>query len=532
MQVFNQPRAIEYSIAAQVCFQALQTRIFMSLLLGIDIGTSGTKVIAIDEKGALVATASRQYALSTPKPLWAEQNPLDWWDATSACCREIVQQVGAENISGIGLSGQMHGLVMLDENGANLRPAILWCDGRTQQQCDYITQTVGKDVLVEETCNPVLAGFTAPKIIWVRDNEPHLYERAQMFLLPKDYVRFRLSGTFATEVSDASGTSLLNVPNRRWSDRVLDALQIDRAKLPRVYESHEVSATVSQTGSEATGLRVGTPIVGGGGDQAAGAVGNGIVQSGVISVALGTSGVVFAFADTPSVDPALRVHTFCHAVPNKWHIMGVMLSAGGSLRWFRDTLGRPEKRVAELMQVDPYELIAREAATVAPGSEGLIFLPYLSGERTPHPDPLARGAWVGLTLRHTKAHMARAVMEGVAFGLRDSLEIMRSLNVSIGNVRVNGGGARSDVWRQIQADVFDFPLSTIGVDEGPALGAALLAGVGAGVYDSIEEACSHVVKVVGSTPVIRENAEAYARYYEIYRGLYPALKDSFAALGN
>ncbi len=504
----------------------------MSFLLGIDIGTSGTKVIAIDEKGHLAATASREYELSTPKPLWAEQNPRDWWTATAQCCQEIVAKIGADDIIGVGLSGQMHGMVALDANGEVLRPAILWCDGRTQTQCDYITQTVGKDVLVKETCNPVLTGFTAPKIIWMRDNEPELYERAQMFLLPKDYVRFMLSGEFATEVSDASGTSLLNVPNRQWSDRVLDALQISKDKLPRVYESHEVSSTISQVGSAATGLRVGTKIVGGGGDQAAGAVGNGIVQSGVISVATGTSGVVFAFADSPSVDPQLRVHTFCHAVPNKWHVMGVMLSAGGSLRWYRDTFCKPEQRVGELMKVDPYELIAREAATIAPGSEGLIFLPYLSGERTPHPDPQARGAWIGLTLRHTKAHMARAVMEGVAFGLKDSLEILRDLGVSIGNVRANGGGARSEVWRQIMADVFDFPLSTIGVDEGPALGAALLAGVGAGVYSSIEEACSAVVKVAGTTPVIKENAETYARSYEVYRNLYPALKDSFHALGN
>ena len=363
----------------------------MSYLLGIDIGTSGTKVIAIDEDGRLVASASREYPLLTPKPLWAEQHPADWWRAVSECCREITSKIDASEIAGIGLSGQMHGLVALDANGEVLRPAILWCDGRTQEQCDYITQKVGKDVLVEETCNPVLTGFTAPKIIWMRDHEPHLYERAQMFLLPKDYIRFRLSGEFATEVSDASGTSLLNVPKRQWSNRVLDALQISKDKLPRVYESCEVSATVSRAGSEATGLREGTPVVGGGGDQAAGAVGNGIVQSGVISVATGTSGVVFAFADTPSVDPQLRVHTFCHAVPNKWHVMGVMLSAGGSLRWFRDTLGRPESRVAELMDVDPYELIAREVATVQAGSEGLLFLPYLSGRA--HAASRSAGAW-------------------------------------------------------------------------------------------------------------------------------------------
>ena len=504
----------------------------MKYLLGIDIGTSGTKVIAIDEGGKLAASASREYAMQTPKPLWAEQNPRDWWKAVGECCREIVSQIGNDEIIGIGLSGQMHGMVALDANNEVLRPAILWCDGRTQEQCDFITQAVGKDVLIAETCNPVLTGFTAPKIIWMRDHEPQLYERATMFLLPKDYIRFLLTNEFSTEVSDASGTSLLNVPQRKWSNRVLDALQIPLQHLPRVYESFEISGQISRGGAEETGLREGTPVVGGGGDQAAGAVGNGIVQSGIISVALGTSGVVFAFADSPAVDHDLRVHTFCHAVPNKWHVMGVMLSAGGSLRWYRDTFCRPEQRVAELMKIDAYELIAREAETIFAGSEGLIFLPYLSGERTPHPDPLARGAWIGLTLRHTKAHMARAVLEGVAFGLRDSLEILKSMNISIGNVRANGGGARSDVWRQIQADVFNFPISTMGVDEGPALGAALLAGVGTGVYSSVEEACSSVVKVAGTTIVNSESAANYDKYYGVYRELYPALKSSFQKLGQ
>jgi xylulokinase len=504
----------------------------MAYLLGIDIGTSGTKVLAIDENGMVAATASAEYPLSTPRPLWAEQRAEDWWEATCACCREITQKISPDDIAGIGLSGQMHGLVMLDEQHDVLRPAILWCDQRTQQQCDYITETVGLQTLIAETCNPVLTGFTAPKIIWARDNEPEIYDRARMHLLPKDYIRFQLTGEFATEVSDASGTSLLNVPERRWSDVVCQKLQIDLSHLPKVYESWEVSGVVSPRGAEATGLKAGTPVVGGGGDQAAGAVGNGIVQSGIISVASGTSGVVFAFADKPTVDPALRVHTFCHAVPNKWHVMGVMLSAGGSLRWYRDALAQGEKEIAAQMGTDPYDLITKQAETVAAGSEGLVFLPYLTGERTPHPDPHARGAFVGLTLRHGKAHLARAVMEGVSFGLRDSLEILKSMNVSIGNVRASGGGARSDVWRQIQADVFGFPLSTIGIDEGPALGVALLAGVGAGIYNSVEEACSTVVKVSGTTPVISENAALYEKQYQVYRALYPALKDSFAALGE
>ncbi len=504
----------------------------MSILLGIDIGTSGTKVLAIDATGKIVARAHAEYELFTPRPLWAEQNPQDWWQAACECIRQILVTVPAEQIAGIGLSGQMHGLVMLDAQNQVLRPAILWCDQRTQAQCDWITETVGQDLLVSETCNPVLTGFTAPKIIWVRDNEPEIYARARMHLLPKDYIRFELTGEFATEVSDASGTSLLNVPQRQWSQKVLDALDIPLAHLPRVYESYEVSGRISAAGAAATGLKEGTPVVGGGGDQAAGAVGNGIVQSGVISVTTGTSGVVFAFADTPVVDSQLRLHTFCHAVPNKWHVMGVMLSAGGSLRWYRDTMCKSEMQVAQVMGIDPYEIIAREASAASPGSEGLLFLPYLTGERTPHPDPNARGAFVGLTVRHNKAHLARAVMEGVAFGLRDSLEILRSMGVSIGNVRASGGGARSATWRQIQADIFGHSLSVMASDEGPALGAALLAGVGAGFYGTIEEACSTVVKVTGATPPQAENVTVYQDYYELYRTLYPNLKTSFETLSS
>ena len=504
----------------------------MALLLGIDIGTSGTKAIAVDESGKLVASASADYELLTPQPLWAQQRPRDWWDATCKVCQQIIAQVGSENISSVGLSGQMHGLVLLGKDGLVLRDAILWCDQRTQAQCDQITSLVGRETLVSETANPVLTGFTAPKILWVRQHEPHIAERAAMHLLPKDYIRFELTGEYATEVSDASGTSLLNVAKRKWSEKVCDALDVSLDTLPRVYESFEISGRISSKGARATGLKEGTRVVGGGGDQAAGAVGNGIVRSGIISVASGTSGVVFAFADSPAVDPQLRMHTFCHAVPGKWHVMGVMLSAGGSLRWYRDTFGAPEQRVASLMGVDPYELITREAAQIPAGSEGLLFLPYLSGERTPHPDPLARGAFVGLTVRHTKAHMARAVLEGVSFGLRDSLEIMRSMNISIGNARASGGGAKSQVWREIQADVFGLPLSTIAIDEGPALGAALLAGVGIGVYSSVEEACDTVVKTGVATRVNEENAAIYDRLYASYSELYPALKNTFAQLSR
>lgn len=504
----------------------------MAYLLGIDIGTSGTKVLAIDETGAVVASALAEYPLLTPRPQWAEQHPADWWSATCDCVRKILEKIPAEEVAGVGLSGQMHGLVMLDEKQEVLRPAILWCDQRTQTQCDFITETVGASTLVEETCNPVLTGFTAPKIVWVRDNEPQIFRRAHMHLLPKDYIRFMLTGEFATEVSDASGTSLLNVPQRQWSTRVLDKLEIPLEHLPRVYESQEVCGVISKSGAAATGLKEGTPVVGGGGDQAAGAIGNGIVQSGIISVTTGTSGVVFAFADEPVVDPALRVHTFCHAVPNKWHVMGVMLSAGGSLRWYRDTLAQSEVQVAQTLGVDPYEIITREAAAAPLGAEGLLFLPYLTGERTPHPDPNARGAFIGLTVRHTKAHLARSVLEGVSFGLRDSLEILKNMNVSIGSVRASGGGARSDVWRQMQADIFGYPLTTMAADEGPALGVALLAGVGAGVYKNIEEACSTAVKTTGTTSTQPEQVAAYAKYYKVYRALYPALKEQFEELGK
>jgi xylulokinase len=426
----------------------------------------------------------------------------------------------------------MHGLVMLDKSGNVLRPAILWCDQRTSLQCQEMTVAVGEETLIAETCNPVLTGFTAPKILWVRQHEPHLYDQTVMMLLPKDYIRWKLCGEFATEVSDASGTSLLNVPERRWSTKVLSALNIDKSLLPRVYESQEISGKINAVGAQATGLLAGTPIVGGGGDQAAGAVGNGIVQSGIVSVATGTSGVVFAANDAPTIDPALRVHTFCHAAPGKWHVMGVMLAAGGSLRWSRDSFCQEEIAIAKQTGVDPYELLTQSAATAPIGSEGLIFLPYLSGERTPHPDPAARGAFIGLTLRHTKAHIARAVLEGVTFGLRDSLEILRDMHIAPASVRLSGGGAKSTFWRKMQADVFGCDASTVQSDEGPALGAALLAGVGAGYFTCVEEACGTLIKTASVISADSSNSELYNRYYQEYRALYPTLKEHFEKLGS
>jgi len=427
----------------------------------------------------------------------------------------------------MGLSGQMHGAVFLDEANQVIRPAILWCDQRTAAECEWITETVGRERVVDLTSNPVLTGFTAGKIVWLRNSEPENFARVKKVLLPKDYIRFLLTGEYATEVSDASGTSLFNVRERKWADEVLDAIGVPREWMPVVYESPEITGRITGEAAAATGLAEGMPVVGGGGDQAAGAVGNGVVEPGIISSTVGTSGVVFAFADKPVVDPLLRVHTFCHAVPGKWHVMGVMLSAGGSLRWYRDTFAQAETTVAVAKDQDPYDLLSEEAAVAPPGSEGLVFLPYLTGERTPYADPNARGVFFGITLRHGRAHFVRSVMEGVAYGLRDSFEILHEMKVPILQVRASGGGARSAVWRQIQADVTRLEHVLINVDEGPAYGVALLAGVGTGVWASVEQACRSTIKVVSSTKPDEATAQAYERFYRIYRSLYPALKGSF-----
>lgn len=414
----------------------------MGYLLGIDVGTTSTRALVIAEDGAVVAGHASEYPLSTPRPNWAEQDPRDWWDATCESTQAALTAAGIDgsDVAGVGLSGQMHGSVFLDEADQVIRPAILWCDQRTARQCEVIAETVGRETIIAETLNPVLTGFTAPKIVWLRDEEPENYARVRRILLPKDYVRLRLTGQYATEVSDASGTSLLNVPERRWSEAMLEGLEIPAEWLPEVYESPEVTGTITAQAGAATGLAEGTPVVGGGGDQAAGAVGNGIVRTGVVSVSTGTSGVVFAHLDRPAMDEGLRTHTFCHAVPGRWHVMGVMLSAGGSLRWMRDALCAAEVEVARSMGVDPYELMTEEASRAPVGSEGLVFLPYLTGERTPHADPNARGVFFGLSLRHGKPHMIRAVLEGVAYGLRDSFEIIEAMGVEIRQVRASGGG--------------------------------------------------------------------------------------------
>lgn len=508
----------------------------MNYLLGIDIGTSGTKTLLINASkgGEVVASSTKTYPLYTPKPLWAEQEPEDWWQGTIASVQEVIRESGIDpkHIKGIGLSGQMHGSVFLDKDNSVLRPAILWCDQRTQSECDWIMDTVGREKTVELISNPVLTGFTAGKIIWLRNNEPEIYKQVKKVLLPKDYVRLRLTGEFATEVSDASGTALFNVTKRDWAYEMLDAIGIPQDWMPKAYESPEVSGRISIEAAALTGLAEGTPVVGGGGDQAAGAVGNGVVEPGIISSTVGTSGVVFAFADKPVVDPELRVHTFCHAVPDKWHVMGVMLSAGGSLRWYRDTFADTETAVAKALGKDPYDLMCNEAAKVPAGSEGLIFLPYLTGERTPYPNPHARGVFFGITLRSDRSHFVRAVLEGVAYGLRDSFGILDAMGVPISQVRASGGGARSDVWRQIQADVTGYDHVTINIDEGPALGVALLAGVGTGVYPSVAEACRSVIKVATTTKSNPVAKKTYDGFHSIYQSLYGAVSPAFDAVSK
>ncbi|MCS7061017.1 MAG: xylulokinase [Anaerolineae bacterium] len=510
-------------------------------LLGIDLGTSSVKALLIDEQGTPLASATVEYPLSAPKPLWSEQDPADWWRGTGEAVRAVMAKAGlsAADVRGIGLSGQMHGLTLLDKEGQVLRPAILWNDQRTGPQCETITQLAGgKQRVLELTANVVLPGFTAPKLLWVRENEPDIYARVAHVLLPKDYIRYKLSGEFATEVSDASGMSVFDVRNRTWSDEMLRILDIPRAWMPRCAESHEVTASVSQSAAQELGLQAGTPIVGGGGDNAAAAVGNGIVREGVVSASIGTSGVVFASSEHFVMEPEGNVHAFCHALPQMWHVMGVMLSAGGSLRWHRDVIayGDPALTGRRTLgsDTDPYDIMLAQAAHVPAGAEGLLFLPYLTGERCPYPDPLARGAFVGLTIRHTQAHLTRAVVEGITFGLADSLALVRGLGIPIHEVRAVGGGARSAFWRQLMADVFQTEITLINSAEGAAFGVALLAGVGIGIWRTAREACDATLKVTTRVEPTRDSAvrNRYADMYARYRELYPALKNTFAQLST
>jgi xylulokinase len=491
--------------------------------LGIDTSTTSSKALLIDEEGKVVGVASSPHTLQTPKPLWSEQDPREWWGAVAASIKSVLMEsgVGAERVAAIGLTGQMHGLVLLDEAGNVLRPAILWNDQRTQAECDEIHARVGKARFIQITGNVALTGFTAPKILWVQKNEPDLYAKARHVLLPKDYIRFKLTGEYAMDKADGAGTVLFDLKSRDWSPEVLDKLGIDPAWMPRTFEGTEFTGRLTREAALATDLKEGTPVAAGGGDQAAGAVGVGAVEPGIVGLTVGTSGVVFATTPSALIEPEGRLHAFCHAVPGMWHFMGVMLSAAGSLQWYRDTL-------APTMSFD--ELL-KEAETVPAGSEGLQFLPYLSGERTPYPDPLARGAFVGLTLRHSRGHMTRAVLEGVSFGLKDSFTLIQNAGLgAITQVRGSGGGTKGALWRQIMASVLDAELVTVNTTEGGAYGAALLAGVGAGAWSDVPGACKAAIRVTGSTRPDAAQVEAYRQAYPLYRELYPALKSSFGKM--
>jgi xylulokinase len=504
----------------------------MQALLGIDLGTTGVKAATFAaEDGHVISSAFVEYPLMHPQPGWAEQNPQEWWQATVAAIRAcLAQGVQAQDVQAVGLSGQMHGVVLLDEENLVLRPSIIWADQRSAPQSAWMTERVGADRLVSLVSNPALPGFSAPKILWIRQHEPALFARAKRILLPKDYIRYCLTGVAAMEISDAAGTNLLDVQHGVWSTEVLDAIELDPALLPPVVPADAVAGTITPEVAQLSGLLPGTPVAGGGADNACAAVGNGVVQTGLALVSIGTSGVVLAYADAHRVDtsaPVPRVHTFNHAVPNAWYLMGVTQSAGLSLRWLRDNIGLPERALERWTGLDAYELLASEAVSVTSGSEGLYFLPYLQGERTPHLDPYARGGWIGLTASHDRRHLIRAVLEGVAFSLKDCFNIIREQGLPIEQLRATGGGAKSTLWRQIIADVLNVELVTTNAQEGPAFGAALLAGVAVGLYPSIQQACEATVQVLARTSPQPGNERVYARAYETYQALYPALKPIF-----
>ncbi len=504
----------------------------MNYVIGCDVGTSGTKAIVVSESGKIFSKVTVEYPMETPHPGWAEQNPEMWVKAAFRAISGAVKKarVSAAEVKALGFSGQMHSSVFLDKNGKVLRPALLWCDTRTHAECVEITRKVGESRLRQWVSNPALEGFTLPKILWVKKHEPRVYDKIAQVLMPKDYVRYKLTGVLGTEVSDAAGTLYFDVKNRRWSKELLEKLGIPVAWFPQVVESQQVCGHLTPEAARQLGLKAGTPVVGGGADNTCGAVGNGIIQSGDVMASLGTSGVFFAHCDRVKVDPGLRVHSFCHSVPQKWYLMGVMLSAGMSLRWYRDSLGLAEKELGEKTGKDPYNILSGEAEKVPAGSEGLIFLPYLMGERTPHRDAHARAVFVGASARHGRAHFARAVFEGITFGMRDSLEIFRELQVPIRRVVATGGGAVSPFWRQLQADIYGEEVVTVNSQEGPAYGAAILAMVGSKLYPSVSVACSKLVRVASRTSPRKAQVRVYDEWYPEFRKLYPALKDSFRTI--
>ena len=490
--------------------------------LGIDVGTGGTRALVIDESGRVIASATEEHrAFASPRIGWAEQDPRDWWRACGVAVPKALAEghLRPDQIGCVGLSGQMHGAVLLDEQARVVRPALIWCDVRTEKQSRDLTAQIGSERLIQLTCNPALANFTLTKCLWVRENEAENWSRVRSLMLPKDYVRFELTGERATDVSDASGTLLLDVAHRRWSKEILELVQIDESVLPSLYESPEICGQISAAGAAATGLRTGTPVVAGGGDQAMGSIGIGVVSPGTVSATIGTSGVVLAATDGPALDPKGRLHTFCHGLPGRWLVMGVTQAAGLSLRWFRDQFGAGADH-----QLESYEKLTAEAANAPPGCDGLLWAPYLMGERTPHLDPAARGVLVGLTASHTRAHVIRAILEGVAFSLRDTFTIFREIGVPVKTIRLGGGGARSALWRQIQADVYGQPVETVEAEEGAAYGAAIVAGVGAGAWPTVEAACAAIVRVARNVSPNSEDLPVMDKAYAVYRRIYPAMK--------
>ena len=501
----------------------------MEYLVGIDIGTSGTKTVIFDKKGETISSSTMEYELLQPQIGWAEQNPKDWWDATCKTIKDCISKSGIapSDIKGIGLSGQMHGMVLLDKEDKVIRPALLWCDLRTAAECEEITNIVGIDRIFEITGNPVLPAFTAPKIAWVKNHEKDNFDKINKVLLPKDYIKFMLTGKYFSEYSDSSGTSMMDIRKREWSEEILEKLGLRLSQMPGLKESYEIMGGITKEASILTGLAQGTPVVGGAGDQAAGAIGNGIVRPGMISATVGTSGVVFAYTDKVTIDKLGRVQTFCHAIPDTWHVMGVTNGAGLSFRWLRDNLCELEKLLSQKLDMDTYELMTKEAEKVEPGCRGLIYLPYMMGERTPHLNTKAKGVIFGLSSIHEKSDIIRAFMEGISYSLKDCLSIINDMGIKASNIRLSGGGARSELWKQILCDIFASKVSTVNSKEGGALGVAILAAVGVGIYNSVEEACDNCISEVSTKEPDEKNNAVYEDFYKVYRNLYTCIKEQY-----
>ncbi len=506
----------------------------MIYFIGIDIGTTGAKAILMDVNGSVISTSTHEYQMYNTHPLWAEQNPEDWWIAVCKSISEILSngKIKPGEVKGIGLTGQMHGLVTLDKNGKSLYPCIMWNDQRTAKECLEITDKIGFENLLKITGNAVLPGFTAPKIIWLKNNNPEIYDSIKKILLPKDYIRFKLTNEYFTDVSDASGTSLLNVKERKWSNDILNKLEIPFEWLPEVVESTYQTGKICHEAASATGLIDGTPVFAGGGDQAAGAVGTGAIKEGIVSIVLGTSGVVFTHSEKYRFEKEGKLHAFCHAVENKWHLMGVTLSAAGSFRWFRDNFALEEIIESGKLKKDVYEILTEKAETVSPGSDGLIFLPYLTGERTPHPDPFAKGGFFGINIRHTKSHFTRAILEGVSYSLKDCFELISNFGIKAESIVISGGGAKSNLWKSIIADLFNAEIYTLTCTEGAPYGAAIIAATGAGFYKSVNEACENILKKATSIYPDKQRSVIYNDYYQVYKRLYDQLKNSFEEVSD